>query len=130
MPQTQEAIKNFLGVPLVQRFEQYLGLSSLIGRAKKKSFSIIKERIWKKLKGWKEKLLLQVGHEILIEAVVQVIPTYTMSCFKLSKGLIKEIEVLIRKFWWGYRGEQKKIHWMSWEKYASQNAMAEWGLGS
>lgn len=74
--------------------------------------------------------MLQVGHEILIEAVVQAIPTYTMSCFKLSKGLIKEIEVLIRKFWWGYRGEQKKTHWMSWEKYASQNAMVEWGLGN
>ena len=47
---------------------------------------------------------------------MQAIPTYTMSCFKLPKGLIKEIEVLIRKFWWGYRGEQKKIHWLSWEK--------------
>ena len=57
-----------------------------------------------------------MGHEILIEAVVQAIPTYTMSCFKLSKGLVKEIEILIRKFWWGYRGEQKKIHWLSWEK--------------
>ena len=23
---------------------------------------------------------------------------------------------MIRKFWWGYRGEQRKIHWVSWEK--------------
>lgn len=61
LPQTQEAIKNFLGVPLVQRFEQYLALLSLIGRAKKKSFSVIKERTWKKLKGWKEKLLSRAG---------------------------------------------------------------------
>ena len=41
----------------MQRFEQYLRLPSLVGREKKKSFSIIKERIWRKLKGWKEKLL-------------------------------------------------------------------------
>lgn len=68
--QTQVAIKSFLGIPSVQRFEQYLGLPSLIGREKKKSFSVIKERIWKKLKGWKEKLLLQAGREILIKAVV------------------------------------------------------------
>ena len=107
---TCEAISNFLGVPATQRYEQYLGLPSLIGWDKKKSFSLIKERIWKKLKGWKEKLLSQVGREILIKAVIQVIPTYTMSCFKLPKGLITEIESLIRKFWWGYKGEQRRIH--------------------
>ena len=39
-----------------------------------------------------------------------------MSCFKLPKGLIKEIEVLIRKFWWGYSGDAKKVHWVSWER--------------
>ena len=59
--QTQAAIKSFLGIPSIQRFEQYLGFPSLIAQAKKKSFSLIKERIWKKLKGWKEKLLSQAG---------------------------------------------------------------------
>nr|XP_023872480.1 uncharacterized protein LOC111985081 [Quercus suber] len=114
--QTQEEIKNLLAIPAIQRVEQYLDLPSLVGRAKQRSFSMIKERIWKKLKGWKEKLLSQAGREILIKAVVQAIPTYTMSCFKLPKGLINEIEGLIRKFWWGYHGEHKRIHWVSWEK--------------
>ena len=106
---TCSTISNFLGVPITQRYKQYLGLPSLVGWAKKKSYSLIKERIWKKLKEWKEKLLSQVSREILIKAVIQAIPTYTMSCFKLPKGLIKEIESLIRKFWWRYRGEQRKI---------------------
>ena len=99
-----------MGIPATQSDEYYLGLPSLVGRVKKKSFSLIKERIWKKLKDWKEKLLSQAGREILVRAVIQAIPTYTMSCFKLPKGLIKEIEILIRKFWRGYRGEQRKIH--------------------
>ena len=73
---THTVISNFLGVLISQRYEQYLGLPSLVGRAKKKSFSLIKERIWKKLKGWKEKLLSQASHEILIKAVIQAIPTY------------------------------------------------------
>ena len=110
---TYAAIAAFLGVLSVQQYEKYLSLPALVGRNKKKSFSVIKERIWKKLKGWKEKLLSQAGHEVLIKAIIQVIPTYTMSCFKLPKSLVQEIESLIRKFWWGYRGEQRKIHWIS-----------------
>ena len=98
LPRTQDAITNFLGILATQSYEYYLGLPSLVGRAKKKSFSLIKERIWKKLKGWKEKLLLQSGCEILVKVVIQAIPTHTMSCFKLPKGLINEIETLIRKF--------------------------------
>ena len=45
---------------------------------------------------------------MLIKSVIQAIPTYTMSCFKLPKGLIKELEVLIRKFWWGYNGDNRE----------------------
>ena len=36
---------------------------------------------------------------VLIKAVVQAIPTYTMICFKLSVGLCEEIKGLIQKFW-------------------------------
>ena len=39
-----------------------------------------------------------------------------MSYFKLLKGLIKELETLIQKFWWGYSGDRKKVHWVKWER--------------
>ena len=109
-------IQAILGVPAIRQYEQYLGLPALVGRAKKQSFIYIKERVWKKLQGWKEKLLSQAGREVLIKSVIQAIPTYTMSCFKLPKGLIKELEILKRKFWWGYNGGYRKIHWVKWDR--------------
>ena len=53
---------------------------------------------------------------MLIKSVIQAIPTYSMSCFKLPKGLIKEIKIMIRKFWWGYSGDSKKVNWVKWER--------------
>ena len=53
----QESIKDLLGVPKIKQYEKYLGLPSFVGRNKKASLTFIKERVWKKLQGWKEKLL-------------------------------------------------------------------------
>ena len=59
----------------------------------------MKEKIAKKMFGWKEKMLSIGGREILRKAVAQAIPTYTMSCFLLPKGLCDEIEGMMRRFW-------------------------------
>ena len=62
-------IINSLGVKEVDRFETYLGLPTLVGRAKYHSFAYLKDRVWKKLQGWKGKLLSKAGKELLIKAV-------------------------------------------------------------
>ena len=95
---TKNQLSNFLQVPEVKEYEKYLGLPAVVGRNKTESLNYIKERVWSKLQGWKEKLLSQAGREILLKAVVQAIPTFAMSCFKLPGGLCDEIEALIRKF--------------------------------
>ena len=53
----QDSIKDLLGVPEIKQYEKYLGLPSFVGRNRKASLTFIKERVWKKLQGWKEKLL-------------------------------------------------------------------------
>ena len=106
---TQEDLKVALNVLAIRHYEKYLGLPSFVGRNRTTCFTQIKERIWGRMQGWKEKLLSQVGREVMIKAVVQSIPVYSMSVFKLPVGLCKDNEAMIRKFWWGY-GDAKKIH--------------------
>ena len=56
------------------------------------------------------------GKEVLMKAVAQATPTYTMSCFKLPNSLCKELSSLISKFWWGQKSYEQKIFWVSWDK--------------
>ena len=50
-----------------------------------------------------------------------------MNCFQLPVTLCKEIEGIIRRFWWGHNRDKRKIHWLSWEKLC--NSKGEGGLG-
>ena len=123
----QNQIKDSLGVQDFKLYEKYLGLPALVGKSKRASLDFIKERVWAKLQGWKEQLLSQTGREILLKAVVQAIPAFAMSCFKLPTSLCNEIEALIRKFWWGQQGNQRKIHWTSWKSLCKPKCLG--GLG-
>ena len=50
-------IKDALGIMEIKQYEKYMGLPSFVGRKKKASLDYIKEKVWKKLQGWEEKLL-------------------------------------------------------------------------
>lgn len=64
----------------------------------------------KKVQGWKERLLSQAGKEVLIKSVIQAIPIYMMSIFRIPDGLINDLHAMFAKFWWGSNEEKKKIH--------------------
>ncbi|KAL8162414.1 hypothetical protein V2J09_013903 [Rumex salicifolius] len=113
---TRQAIQQILGVSEVDKHEKYLGLPTMVGRSKKFIFAQLKERIMDRLSGWKEKCLSRAGKEILIKSIVQAIPTYIMSCFKLPEDLCSELEQLFCNFWWGDTENSKKIHWMNWKR--------------
>ena len=63
------------------RHNKHLRLPSIIRKSKSQVFAKIKERVAKKLAGWKGKLLSIRGREVLIKAVAQAVPAYTMSYF-------------------------------------------------
>ncbi|KAK9987792.1 hypothetical protein SO802_028031 [Lithocarpus litseifolius] len=125
--ETKKEVREILGAMQDTQSKKYLSLPSLIGRSKKRVVTEIKERVGKKLSSWKEKLLSIGGREILIKVVVQAVPTYSMGCFLLPKGLCEEIEGMVRNFWWGQRNNESKMAWVGWSKMCKSKL--EGGMG-
>lgn len=109
-PTTKRTIKALWGADEVTEHVKYLGLLQLVGKGKGKIFSKQKQRVWKRLQEWKEKLVSQVKKEIIIKAVALSVPTYTMSCFQLPHSICDELGKMMARFWWGQRKEKNKIH--------------------
>lgn len=65
----------------------------MVGRSK-----YLKCRVWVKVNNQKNNFLSQVGKETLLNAMVQSIPKFFMSVFRLSSKLCKEISSIMSKF--------------------------------
>jgi len=122
----KQALMSALDIGVEARNEKYLGLPVYMGRSKEKTFNYLKDRVWKRIQGWKEKLLSWAGKEILIKAVAQAIPSYAMSCFDLTKTLSDAISTMIYRFWWAQQDNENKMHWVRKRSYAPEKRMGEW----
>ena len=94
--------------------EKYLGMPSDVGASVNGAFKYLKDRVWKRVQGWMEQSLSAGGKEVLIKAVAQAIPTYSMSCFRLPRGLCEHIKRVLRQFWWGSKEGRRKTSWVAW----------------
>lgn len=109
-------LSSSVGISVEVNDAKYLGLPMFLGHSKRDLFAYIKGRILKRLKSYKESFLNSAGLEVLVKAVLMVLPSYAMSCFRLPKTLTKQLSAEIAKFWWGSKEGECKIHWVNWKK--------------
>lgn len=102
-----------LGVDAIDDHSFYLGLPSCIGRRKVEIFRYIRDKVWKRLQGWNQKLLSRAGKEILFKIVAQAMPNFAMIVYLLPLELCRDLEKMMNSFWWGTRGNGSGgINWM------------------
>jgi hypothetical protein len=94
----RQEILRLSGLQKAQRYDTYLGLPSLVGKFRVQSFHSIKDKVWNRLNNWKVKFISHVRKDVLLKAVVQAIPTYSISVFQLPVSLCKEINSMMQKF--------------------------------
>lgn len=112
----QEELANILGVHNDITNSKYLGLPTLVGRSKKRMFGFIKDRVSKKIQGWRNKPISRAAKSVLIKNVAQSILSYCMSCFILPKSLCQEVERMFNQYWWSSNTTQGRgVKWNSWD---------------
>uniref|UniRef100_A0A803NNI2 RNase H type-1 domain-containing protein n=1 Tax=Cannabis sativa TaxID=3483 RepID=A0A803NNI2_CANSA len=71
---------------------------------------------------------IEGGKETLLKSVIQEIPTYTMTYFRLSVTTCHSLESIMANFWWGFNENNRpKTHWQSWHKLCKSKSHG--GLG-
>ncbi|KAK2649202.1 hypothetical protein Ddye_016691 [Dipteronia dyeriana] len=79
-----DRLAGLIGVQRVRCLDRYLNIPDFASKNMKQLHKDIKERVWNRIRGWQGKLLSIEGREVLIKAVIQSIPRYSMSLFKLT----------------------------------------------
>jgi hypothetical protein len=108
-----------------------LGLPLFFDRKKSDSFIELKVIIFAKVTGWKARLLSQAARTTLIKSVTNAIPSYIMSLFLLSKKFCSEINLILRKFWWGFPQDKKhNLTFLSWDNICQPKDLGGLGICS
>jgi hypothetical protein len=89
---TKRAVLNVMGIPRESENQRSM-----------------KVKIWRRIQGWKERLLSKAGKDILIKEVAHAIPTYAMPCFDLTKKLCNEISSMICCYWWNNQEGKRQV---------------------
>lgn len=116
-PECKEEVHTSLQIPREALGERYLGLPTAAGRGALAAFDYVPAHVWGFVGGWAEKNLSCAAREVLLKANVQSVPTYPMSCFKLSPIVCRKLTSAVSNYWWGSSSlDNHKIHWLRWEK--------------
>ena len=79
-----------------------------------------------KVHGWMEMVLSTGEKEVLIKSVAQAVSTYSMSCFKLPRGLCEHINGILQIFWWGSKEGKRKTCWVAWDEMIKPSTCVAW----
>lgn len=97
----KDEVLSSLMIPNVALGERYLGLPTAAERGAADTFNYVPARVRGFVEGWAEKTLSCAGREVLLKANAQSVPTYPMSCFKLSPVVCRKLTTAVSNYWWG-----------------------------
>jgi hypothetical protein len=101
LEETKIVVRHELHIETEALADKYLGLPTAVGRSTAESFEFMPTRIKGIIGTWSGRAASSAGREVLLKSVAQAVPTYSMSCFLLSKITCKKMRAAMSNFWWG-----------------------------
>ena len=80
-----------------------MGIPESLGGSKIQVFGFVQERLNNRVNGWTFKFFTKGGKEVIIKYVVTALPNHVMSCYRISKTVMKKLASAVAQFWWSPR---------------------------
>ena len=95
------------------------------------SWKPVVKKIENRLASWKAKILSRAGRLTLIKSVLNSLPVYYMSMFKMPKAIALKIVKLQRRFFWcGSNGDKMGCPMVKWSDIQLSREMGGLGVGN
>ena len=107
----------------------YLGIPIRLGKPNRADWSRVITKIERRLALWKGKLLSLGGRLVLLNSVLDALPTYILSIYRMPAWVRKEIDRLRRRFLWtgGDSSCQGKAQ-VAWRVICRPKEFGGWGI--
>ncbi|XP_058784307.1 uncharacterized protein LOC131659083 [Vicia villosa] len=93
----------------------FLGISVGEKPRRRRMWTRVINNLKSRLTSWKGRNLSIGGRVILINAVLNAIPSFTLSFYKVPGMVLKEIKSLLSNFLWSGNVNKRCIHWVKWK---------------
>lgn len=98
--------------------------------ARTASWSPIVDAFRKSLAAWKAKCLSFGGRSTLVKAILGSVASYLMSIYAVPLTVIRDLERLRSTFFWGADLNDRRMHWVRWDKLLTPKEFGGLGIGS
>ncbi|GJT92085.1 RNA-directed DNA polymerase, eukaryota, reverse transcriptase zinc-binding domain protein [Tanacetum coccineum] len=121
---------SYIGCSILNNKFRYLGV--LVGdcSSRIKAWDDVILKLKSRLSKWKVKTLSIGGRLTLLKSVLGASPIYSMSIFKVPRGVLKVMESIRNHFFNGADHLENKITWVAWDKVLASKENGGLGVSS
>ncbi|XP_016185651.1 uncharacterized protein LOC107627320 [Arachis ipaensis] len=108
---------------------RYLGINLGANPRLVKTWKPVLDKVEEKLSLWKAKVLSKAGKLVLIKSVINSLPIYYLSLYKMPNMVARRIIALQRKFFWGKDDGRPGMALVKWEIVQAPKKLGGLGVG-